>query len=124
MKKICVLFTLMMMFVPIIADVPTSSGDDKLDIMGDLADEPRTRSNSNVVEIFKIASTIKIDFYTNSQMKVDIFNEAGNLMYTQTVVNYGGETLNINCSTWNTGSYKVVFTNLSHNKTAYCKFNL
>lgn len=125
MKKLCVFFTLLMMFMPIMAGVPVGTeGDDKLDLMGDLADEPRTKSNFDAIEIYKIASTIKIDFYTESQMKVEVFNEAGNLMYTRTVVNYGGETLNIDCSTWNAGRYKIVFANITHNKTAYCNFNL
>lgn len=99
--------------------------DKEIDVIGDVTDQNRTRSLSiNPIIVFQTESAIEVNFIANVNLKMEVYNEAGSLIYSTVVDNYNGLTFYIYYSNWNAGKYKIVFTNLSNNKTASGEFTI
>jgi hypothetical protein len=102
-----------------------SAEDKQVNVSGDLANDSRTRSLSiNPIIVFQTESAIEVNFIANVNLKMEVYNEAGSLIYSTVVDNYNGLTFYIYYSNWNAGKYKIVFTNLSNNKTASGEFTI
>lgn len=125
MKKSIYFFTAILLMVSLSISAGIKNDDHKIDIMGDISSEDRTKSYiENPIEIFKTSSSIDLYFYVNTNFKIDVYTNTGALLYTKTVNRYGGQILNINTKGWSAGKYKIVITNITDNKTAYGQFNI
>ena len=125
MKKSIYFFTAILLMVSLSISAGIKNDDHKIDIMGDISSEDRTKSYiENPIEIFKTSSSIDVYFYVNTNFKIDVYTNTGALLYTKTVNRYGGQILNINTKGWSAGKYKIVITNITNNKTAYGQFNI
>ncbi|MFV0330698.1 MAG: DUF3244 domain-containing protein [Dysgonomonas sp.] len=125
MKKSIYFFTAILLMVSLSISAGIKNDDHKIDIMGDISSEDRTKSYiENPIEIFKTSSSIDVYFYVNTNFKIDVYTNTGVLLYTKTVNRYGGQILNINTKGWSAGKYKIVITNITDNKTAYGQFNI
>ncbi|MDR2947992.1 MAG: DUF3244 domain-containing protein [Prevotella sp.] len=125
MKKSIYFFTAILLMVSLSISAGIKNDDHKIDIMGDISSEDRTKSYiENPIEIFKTSSSIDVYFYVNTNFKIDVYTNTGALLYTKTVNRYGGQILNINTKGWSAGKYKIVITNITDNKTAYGQFNI
>lgn len=126
MKKYLYLFTFMLLLAPIYITADTNKIlDNKIQIKADISDEGETKSlGIEPIDIYIEGTSLDFYFYSKSQFKVEIYNSSNILLYTQTVSKYGGKVLSVNMAAWNSGTYKIVITNVTYSKTATANFSL
>ncbi|MDH6311093.1 hypothetical protein M2451_003946 [Dysgonomonas sp. PFB1-18] len=126
MKNLCIfilLFSLSLSLSSFSKD--NNAKNEEVEVIGDITDQARTRSLSiNPIIVFQTESAIEVNFIANVNLKMEVYNEVGNLIYSTAVNNYNGQTFYIYYSNWNIGKYKIIFTNLSNNKTAFGEFEI
>lgn len=126
MKKYLYLFAFMLLLVPAYLTADTNkTSDNKIDIKADISDEGETKSlGIEPIDIYIEGTSLDFYFYSKSQFKIEIYNSSNVLLYTQTVSKYGGKVLSVNMAAWNSGTYKIVITNVTYSKTATANFSL
>lgn len=126
MKKYLCLFTFMLLLAPIYITADTNNIlDNKIQIRADISDEGETKSlGIEPIDIYIEGTSLDFYFYSKSQFKIEIYNSSNILLYTQTVSKYGGKVLSVNMAAWNSGTYKIVITNVTYSKTATANFSL
>lgn len=126
MKKYLCLFTFMLLLAPIYITADTNNIlDNKIQIRADISDEGETKSlGIEPIDIYIEGTSLDFYFYSKSQFKIEIYNSSNVLLYTQTVSKYGGKVLSVNMAAWNSGTYKIVITNVTYSKTATANFSL
>lgn len=126
MKKYLYLFAFMLLLAPAYLTADTNkTSDNKIDIKADISDEGETKSlGIEPIDIYIEGTSLDFYFYSKSQFKIEIYNSSNILLYTQTVSKYGGKVLSVNMAAWNSGTYKIVITNVTYSKTATANFSL
>jgi hypothetical protein len=126
MKKYLYLFAFMLLLAPAYLTADTNkTSDNKIDIKADISDEGETKSlGIEPIDIYIEGTSLDFYFYSKSQFKIEIYNSSNVLLYTQTVSKYGGKVLSVNMAAWNSGTYKIVITNVTYSKTATANFSL
>lgn len=125
MKKYFWLIALILFIAPVSIYSGTNANDHKILIKGDISDEGGTKtSDEEPIDIYIEGTDLNFYFYTKSEFKVEIYNSANTLKYSQTVSKYGGKVLSVNIANWASGSYKIVLTNVTQGKSATANFSL
>jgi len=88
----------------------------EIDLNGDLPPD-RLRSLIKPVQAFIIDQSIEVDFNASSLGIIDlsIYDDAGNVVYQQTVNATAGQQLFIDISSFDAGGYTIAFVNAQMN---------
>lgn len=126
MKKYLYLLSFIFLLLPAAINADTTSiNDNKIQIKGDISDEGTTKTSGvEPIDMYIEGTNIDLYFYTKSEFKIEVYNAANTLVYTKTVVKYGGKVLSIDMATWASGSYKIVLNNVTYKKSATANFIL
>ncbi|NDV94793.1 DUF3244 domain-containing protein [Dysgonomonas sp. 521] len=126
MKKYLCLFTFLLLLAPISISADSNNVlDNKIEIMGEISSEGETKSTGiEPIDIYIEGRSLDFYFYSKDQFKIEIYNSSNVLLYTKTVSRYGGKVLSVNMATWNSGTYRIVITNVTHGKSGTASFRL
>jgi len=125
MKKYFWLIALILFIAPVSIYSGTNATHHKILLKGEVSDEGTTKtSDEEPIDIYIEGTDLNFYFYSKSEFKIEIYNSANALKFSQTVSKYGGKVLSVNIANWASGSYKIVITNVTHSKTATADFSL
>jgi len=88
----------------------------EIDLSGNLPPD-RSRSLIKPVQAFIVGQSIEVDFNASSLGIIDlsIYDDAGNVVYHQTVNSTAGQQLFIDTSGFDAGEYTIAFVNAQTN---------